>query len=78
MIEELDQNALLRARVLTLAQDWIDTPYQHQASVKHYGCDCLGFIRGLWRELYGAHSCLLGAGCGGEFYRALLAKTPCL
>lgn len=54
MIEELDQNALLRARVLTLAQDWIDTPYQHQASVKHYGCDCLGFIRGLWRELYGA------------------------
>jgi len=60
MIEELDQNALLRARVLTLAQDWIDTPYQHQASVKH------------------SHSCLLGAGCGGEFYRALLAKTPCL
>jgi NlpC/P60 family putative phage cell wall peptidase len=26
----------------------------HQASDKAIGCDCLGLIRGVWRELYGA------------------------
>ena len=43
-----------RARVLAIAQDWIDTPYQHQASARGAGCDCLGLIRGIWREIYGA------------------------
>ena len=43
-----------RAQILASAHDWIDTPYQHQASVKGAGCDCLGFIRGVWREIYGA------------------------
>jgi len=36
------------------ARGWIGTPYVHQASCKGAGCDCLGLIRGLWRELYGA------------------------
>ena len=26
----------------------------HQASVKQVGADCLGLLRGVWRELYGA------------------------
>jgi len=26
----------------------------HQASVKGVGCDCLGLLRGVWRELHGA------------------------
>ena len=43
-----------REKILAAAKDWIDTPYQHQASVKHAGCDCLGLIRGVWREIYGA------------------------
>jgi len=43
-----------RAAIIEAARDWIDTPYQHQASVKHAGCDCLGLIRGIWREFYGA------------------------
>jgi len=43
-----------RAAVLAAAYDWIDTPYHHQASVKGAGCDCLGLIRGIWREIYGA------------------------
>jgi len=30
-----------RAAIVTTAYDWIDTPYQHQASVKRAGCDCL-------------------------------------
>ncbi|MGH1329679.1 MAG: NlpC/P60 family protein [Paracoccaceae bacterium] len=36
-----------------LAQSWIGTPYVHQASAKGAGCDCLGLIRGMWREVYG-------------------------
>jgi len=43
----------LRAEVLRIAMDWRDTPYRHQASVKGVGTDCLGLIRGIWRELYG-------------------------
>ncbi|MEM7643478.1 MAG: peptidase [Pseudomonadota bacterium] len=35
------------------ARAWIGTPYVHQASVKGAGTDCLGLVRGVWRELYG-------------------------
>ncbi len=42
-----------RNAILAEARDWIGTPYQHQASVKGAGCDCLGLIRGVWRALYG-------------------------
>lgn len=44
---------ITRKAIIEAARLWIDTPYQHQASVKHAGCDCLGLIRGLWREFYG-------------------------
>jgi NlpC/P60 family putative phage cell wall peptidase len=40
--------------IITLARSWIGTPYQHQASLKGVGCDCLGLLRGIWRELYGS------------------------
>ena len=43
-----------RGRVLGIAQTWAGTPYRHQASLKGVGCDCLGLIRGVWRELYSA------------------------
>lgn len=36
------------------ARLWLGTPYQHQASCKGAGTDCLGLLRGLWRETYGA------------------------
>lgn len=39
--------------VVRLARAWIGTPYHHQASVRHVGTDCLGLVRGVWRELYG-------------------------
>ncbi|UWQ60098.1 peptidase [Leisingera caerulea] len=42
------------SRVVQAARGWIGTPYVHQASCKGAGCDCLGLIRGLWRELHGA------------------------
>ena len=44
----------MRRAVLFEARQWIDTPYLHQASVKGVGCDCLGLVRGVWRELHGA------------------------
>ena len=39
---------------MSVARAWIGTPYLHQASVKGAGCDCLGLLRGVWRELNGA------------------------
>lgn len=42
-----------RAAVVAVARDWIGTPYRHQASAKGIGCDCLGLVRGVWRELCG-------------------------
>lgn len=44
---------MMRAQIIEAAYRWIDTPYQHQASVRGVGADCLGLIRGLWRELCG-------------------------
>ncbi len=40
-------------RAVAIARGWIGTPYLHQASVKGAGTDCLGLLRGVWRELYG-------------------------
>ena len=40
-------------RIVSLAEGWIGTPYRHQGATKGIGCDCIGLIRGIWRELYG-------------------------
>ncbi|MDQ0435640.1 NlpC/P60 family putative phage cell wall peptidase [Kaistia dalseonensis] len=42
-----------RQAVIAAALAWRGTPYRHQASLIHVGCDCLGLVRGVWRELYG-------------------------
>lgn len=39
--------------IITAARGWIATPYQHQASLRGVGCDCLGLVRGIWRDVYG-------------------------
>lgn len=39
--------------IIAAARSWVGTPYRHQASLKGLGCDCLGLIRGIWREVYG-------------------------
>lgn len=41
-------------RVVEIARGWIGTPYLHQASCRGAGADCLGLVRGVWRELVGA------------------------
>jgi NlpC/P60 family putative phage cell wall peptidase len=38
---------------LMVARLWLGTPYRHQASVRSEGADCLGLVRGIWRELIG-------------------------
>lgn len=43
----------LGARIVAVAREWIGTPYCHQASCKGVGSDCLGLIRGVWREIFG-------------------------
>ncbi|MGV6839077.1 MAG: NlpC/P60 family protein [Planktomarina sp.] len=40
--------------IVTAARAWIGTPYLHQASCKGVGTDCLGLLRGVWREVLGA------------------------
>lgn len=41
------------ARIVVAARGWLGTPYVHQASVRGVGCDCLGLLRGVWREVCG-------------------------
>ncbi|MEO9575992.1 MAG: NlpC/P60 family protein [Tateyamaria sp.] len=36
------------------ARAWIGTPYVHQQATKRGGCDCLGLIRGIWRDVIGS------------------------
>jgi NlpC/P60 family putative phage cell wall peptidase len=46
--------------VLSEAKTWLGTPYRHQGFRKGVGCDCLGLIRGIWREVYGTEPELPG------------------
>lgn len=41
------------AMAVSVARRWIGTPYRHQATCEGAGCDCLGLLRGIWRDLYG-------------------------
>jgi len=35
------------------ARKWIGTPYHHQESLLGVGCDCLGLLRGVYRDVVG-------------------------
>jgi NlpC/P60 family putative phage cell wall peptidase len=41
------------AAVIASARGWLGTPYHDQASLKGVGCDCLGLVRGVWRDVVG-------------------------
>lgn len=45
--------AATAARTVEAARGWIGTPFVHRASVKGAGCDCVGLVRGVWREVCG-------------------------
>ena len=44
---------ITRSRIVAIARGWLGTPYHHGASLKGAGTDCLGLVRGIWRELHG-------------------------
>ncbi|PZN93665.1 MAG: peptidase P60 [Hyphomicrobiales bacterium] len=46
--------SISRTDIVEAARLWLGTPYHHQASLRDVGCDCLGLVRGVWRDLYGA------------------------
>jgi NlpC/P60 family putative phage cell wall peptidase len=48
-----DLSGYMRAFVVVAARAWIGTPYHHQASVRGVGADCLGLVRGVYREVTG-------------------------
>lgn len=43
----------MQDQVVRIARSWRGTPYHHQASAKGIGTDCLGLVRGVYRELHG-------------------------
>jgi len=43
----------MSAEIVVSARRWLGTPYRHQASRRAIGTDCLGLIRGIWRERHG-------------------------
>ncbi|MGX1309353.1 NlpC/P60 family putative phage cell wall peptidase [Amorphus suaedae] len=45
--------SVTRAEIVAAAEGWRGTSYRHQGSLKGVGCDCLGLVRGVWRETIG-------------------------
>lgn len=50
----LNERVTRGAEIVAIARSWIGTPYRHQCSVRYQGADCLGLLRGVWREVVGA------------------------
>lgn len=46
-------SGLAREAIVAEVRRWIGTPYRHQASLLGIGADCLGLVRGVWREVIG-------------------------
>ncbi len=40
-------------QIANAAREWIGTPYVHQSATKGAGSDCLGLVRGVWRDVLG-------------------------
>ena len=40
-------------QIAAAARSWIGTPFHHRASLKGVGCDCIGLVLGVWREIGG-------------------------
>ena len=71
-------------KILASARGWIGTPYRHQGSARGVGCDCLGLVRGIWREVYGTEAEPPGpyapdwAEAGGEDRLLAAARRHCV
>lgn len=40
--------------IVETARQWIGTPYRHQAARRGAGTDCLGLVRGVWKDVMGS------------------------
>lgn len=49
----MNRDSVAGERIVAVARGWIGTPYHHQGSLRGVGADCLGLVRGVWREIYG-------------------------
>lgn len=56
-----------RAAIVDEARAWLGTRWQHQASLKGIGCDCIGLVAGVAREL--------GIEAAAEFYASPNLRT---
>ena len=52
-MEDLSSGKAQGVSIVRVAREWVGTPYRHQASCRLVGTDCLGLVRGIWRELIG-------------------------
>lgn len=48
-----EPTSIRRPGIVASARLWIGTPYHHQASTLRVGVDCIGLVRGVYRQLYG-------------------------
>jgi len=48
-----DEGERPAGRIVAEALQWVGTPYRHQGARRGVGCDCLGLVMGVWREVYG-------------------------
>jgi NlpC/P60 family putative phage cell wall peptidase len=70
-------------RAAAAARGWLGTPFVHQASARGLGCDCLGLLRGVWREVVGPEPLPVppysrgwpGASADGEILHEALARV---
>lgn len=65
---------LTRADIIASARAWTGTPYHHQACTHGIGADCVGLIRGIWRELYG-HDAEIPPGYSRDWAEATGVET---
>ena len=47
-------DAPTRDCIVRAARGWLGTPYHHHAALRGIGADCLGLVRGVWRDVYGS------------------------
>lgn len=48
-----DNRSVVADAIIAETLRWVGTPYRHQGTRRGVGCDCLGLVRGVWRQVYG-------------------------
>ena len=59
---------IARATVVATAREWLGTRWQHQASLKGIGCDCIGLVVGVAHECGVAEAAAWAVDSRGQGY----------